>query len=361
MLVVIEKDIVQKIHRISGKLRVMSIHLRIGCFFLCLIVDRAHGGNNSKTLAFRCNSSQKWKVLKLQGKEIEDACMKSDYYPRYPPKDKVNTQVLMLVDDIKVVNVDELSKTMTIDLKADSIWEDDRIIVNYNENKTYIDLEPLTKESMSELWTPYDYAPVMIQNMKKLRYIFDPITMHLGLSRSDFLMQWYGIDNIYPTNISLTWLSIAWRLTVSCPLDFSKFPFDKHTCPLRITFDNMNIIWQRLNDSTFMKNAAQQHSDGFSIKAILVPPKIIKDPFIENYYVTTLGFDIAITRLTSKYIFQYYIPCCAIVTTASFSFIIPFSAIPGRVALLVTQFLTLTNIFINLMVSIRKFYHIELI
>ena len=345
----------------------MLFKLRRGCFFLCLIVGMARGGNNStsvdsqQVITFRCNTSLKWKILKLKGKEIKDACMKSDYYPRDPPGDKGNDQVLMLVDDVKIVNVDELSKTMTIDLKADSIWEDDRIMVNYNANKSYIDLEPLTKESMSELWTPYDYAPIMIHDMKKLSYIFDPITMHIGLCRSDFLMQWYGISNIYPTNISLTWLSIAWRLTLSCPFDFSNFPFDIHTCPLRITFDNMNIIWQRLNDSTFMKNTAQQHSDSFSIKTILAPSEIIKDPFIEHHYQTTLGFDIAITRLTSKYIFQYYIPCCAIVTTASFSFIIPFSAIPGIVALLVTQFLTLTNIFINLVVSIRKFFHFELI
>ena len=44
-------------------------------------------------------------------------------------------------------------------------------------------------------------------------------------------------------------------------------------------------------------------------------------------------------------------PCIAIVIATSFSFIIPLSAIPGRVALIVTQFLTLTNIFINQMVS----------
>ena len=40
----------------------------------------------------------------------------------------------------------------------------------------------------------------------------------------------------------------------------------------------------------------------------------------------------------------------AIVVVAQISFIIPMSAIPGRVALVVTQFLTLTNIFIHEMV-----------
>ena len=121
-------------------------------------------------------------------------------------------------------------------------------------------------------------------------------------------------------------------------------------------FWDMNIVWQRDNDSAFIKNVAQQHSAAFNIKTVLVAPKMIKDPVLEHHHQTSLGFDIVIKRRPSKYIFQYFLPSCAIVGASSFSFIIPLSAIPGRVALLVTQFLTLTNIFINSMVIIRGFY-----
>ena len=115
-------------------------------------------------------------------------------------------------------------------------------------------------------------------------------------------------------------------------------------------------VWQLHNNSEPFNGPVQQHSDGFGIKMTLVPPDKISAT--DNHYQTSIGLDIAIKRLTSKYIFQYYLPCCAIVVTASFSFLIPFSAIPGRVALLVTQFLTLTSIFINVLVRIKTFLHV---
>ena len=56
-------------------------------------------------------------------------------------------------------------------------------------------------------------------------------------------------------------------------------------------------------------------------------------------------------RVLSPFLFKYYLPCMAIVVVSQISFVIPPNAIPGRVALIVTQFLTLTNIFIYQMVS----------
>ena len=69
-----------------------------------------------------------------------------------------------------------------------------------------------------------------------------------------------------------------------------------------------------------------------------------------------VGMEITMQRLTTSFFLKYYIPCVAIVLVSEIGFIIPLTAIPGRVALLVTQFLTLTNIFINSMVMIRGFY-----
>ena len=51
----------------------------------------------------------------------------------------------------------------------------------------------------------------------------------------------------------------------------------------------------------------------------------------------------------------------AIVVVSIMGFIIPASAIPGRVALLVTQFLTLINLFIYQMVSYPSIKHVLLL
>ena len=89
------------------------------------------------------------------------------------------------------------------------------------------------------------------------------------------------------------------------------------------------------------------------------------DPYVVSGYTVTnvtwinprkdmgmgIGFDVTLKRNVMPYVMQYYVPCCAIVLVSQISFIIPLSAIPGRVALLVTQFLTLTNIFIHQQVN----------
>ena len=53
------------------------------------------------------------------------------------------------------------------------------------------------------------------------------------------------------------------------------------------------------------------------------------------------------SRRLQPFIMECYLPCIAIVIVSHISFILPLDAIPGRVALLVTQFLTLTNICIH--------------
>ena len=72
----------------------------------------------------------------------------------------------------------------------------------------------------------------------------------------------------------------------------------------------------------------------------------------------TFGFNITLERMIQPYIYQYYLPCISIVVVSQISFVIPLSAIPGRVGLVVTQFLTLTNLFIHQMVN-RKLLYID--
>ena len=95
----------------------------------------------------------------------------------------------------------------------------------------------------------------------------------------------------------------------------------------------------------------QGDTDGFRIKfKQMDPPNTTHSEYL---YFTDVKVDIYLERQVRKYIYQYYIPCYTIVMASSFSFIIRFSAVPARVALVVTMFLTLTNIFINQMVSIN--------
>ena len=60
-----------------------------------------------------------------------------------------------------------------------------------------------------------------------------------------------------------------------------------------------------------------------------------------------IGLKIQMDRIIAPFVYEYYLPCVAIVLVSGISFVIPLTAIPGRVALLVTVFLTLTNLFIH--------------
>ena len=142
---------------------------------------------------------------------------------------------------------------------------------------------------------------------------------------------------------------------MSCPFDFSRFPFDRHRCPLEMVlyFDwNLTIHNER-------KHRTSYGADGFEIKTHNIGPY---SDYISSLSLplTIFGIDVHAKRNISKYIFTYYLPSITIVLASSVSFIIPLSAIPGRVALVVTLFLTLINIFIHQMVNISSFsLHIE--
>ncbi len=57
------------------------------------------------------------------------------------------------------------------------------------------------------------------------------------------------------------------------------------------------------------------------------------------------GFQIRLVRKTMQYLVQVYLPSCMFVVVSWVSFLIKPEVVPGRMALLVTLFLVLINIF----------------
>ena len=82
---------------------------------------------------------------------------------------------------------------------------------------------------------------------------------------------------------------------------------------------------------------------------ICLAKELLEDETKNGYFdnLKEVGFNLTMKRVQQPYLLKYYLPCIAIVTVTQISFYIPPDAIPGRVALLVTQFLTLTNLFIS--------------
>ena len=66
------------------------------------------------------------------------------------------------------------------------------------------------------------------------------------------------------------------------------------------------------------------------------------------------GFEMVLERHLSHYLITYYLPSGLFVVVSWISFMVPPDIIPGRMALLVTLFLVLVNIFNNITTNTPK-------
>ena len=72
------------------------------------------------------------------------------------------------------------------------------------------------------------------------------------------------------------------------------------------------------------------------------------------FSISLAGFEMILTRHVSHYIITYYLPSGLFVVVSWISFLVPPDVIPGRMALLVTLFLVLVNIFNNVTTNTPK-------
>ena len=293
--------------------------------------------------------------MKFSHSSVKLACKTKDYNMNDAPDEIALNPVLVDIEDNTIVDINEQKKTITVDIRMSFAWHDERINVFFSDEAGIIWLPPATTEEKPIIWNPF--IQLEIENLKKRIYVQDPIILKMGLMDSktaNDISKHHSQKTFFHDLTSVVWAEIDWRVTVSCPFDFSSFPFDRNTCPLEIVlyFDwNLTIH----NDQ---KHRTSYDADGFEIKTHEVGPRSdYKDHLALP--LTIFGLDVHIKRDVSKYIFTYYLPSITIVLASSVSFIIPLSATPGRVALVVTLFLTLTNIFIHQMVSIISFFGIK--
>ena len=130
----------------------------------------------------------------------------------------------------------------------------------------------------------------------------------------------------------------AWKATIRCVFDFSSYPFDTQRCKF-IQFGNegMELTCKPAGNRMEWKQK--------------IGGRYVEIADVGKHNNDSIGFDIILERAVEPYLYRYYIPSMAIVFVSQISFIIPLNAIPGRVALVATQFLTLVNIFIHQIVS----------
>ena len=151
--------------------------------------------------------------------------------------------------------------------------------------------------------------------------------------------------DVYSSNATLFRADSYWIVKIFCEFDFTNYPFDHQYCALRMT--NSHLIVNVYEKTSFgWKEKKQQEFGGYYLKQDVF--RHVRNGSFGQF--CAFGVKNKLTRQIGPYIYQYYLPSNVIVVTSFFSIIVPLSAIPGRVALTVTQMLTLMSIFIHQMV-----------
>ena len=227
----------------------------------------------------------------------------------------------------KLLKVNERDNSFDIDVKESHMWADNRIKMSMKENNSYLKLAP-------DVNLPAILMPISdTVNLKKLTMNTDPFKF----TELRFLH-----DQQISTTSTVINITIDYTVTLYCDFKFRRFPFDTQKCKYHMRSLDPDEFQMFLYDPTYQTLYSTKHykAHGFDVTISF------------HNESNEIEFDIELTRIVLPYILQYYLPCCCIVMVSFISFIVPLSALPGRVGLMVTQFLTLTNIFIHQMVSI---------
>ena len=242
---------------------------------------------------------------------VTNVCLMPYYRSNQAPFEHLHTKTQVNIDlyEVAVLEINEKKKKLTVKISQHLAWVEPRIRANFSGVEN--DIIKLSSDNFFQIWQPdVDlYSPNLIgwESLYAPRLYKDIVVYN-------------GPDNI--TKLS-AWKD--WKASMYCAFNFSSFPFDTHVCEFLQLADRISIS----HVGTFVDEAAPDPPNGSD----------------------HIGFNMKLKRIRSPYIYKYYLPCAAIVLVSQISFTIPISSIPGRVSLVVTQFLTLTNIFIYQMVS----------
>ena len=301
---------------------------------LSLIVNVVNSKNTSKPMT-NCDTNDKPSITRRWWLETDGS-----YNPTGTPDGTTSLYITFLIT--KVIKISEIDNEIQLYIKGQATWEDDRIKTNFSSfditnGRLTLPWETIMKH---KIWIPFAFTRDLI----KISSIFDGGNAATTVTSLELLTQ-----NPFHNNVSIVRAIFQAQYTVACRFNYENYPIDTQNCPIRLFTEPS----QRLNLSLYDPDGSQ-HKDkinlehlGFDIATSYVE---IQSRNTDDMPSNEIGFDIEFKRIYRTYIYQYYLPCIAIVCVSSLNFVIPMSAIPGRISLLVTNFLTLTIIYINQMV-----------
>lgn len=236
---------------------------------------------------------------------------------------------------LEINNIREVSNKkmrITLDFYLELFWIDDRIKTSLSLDEVSV----LNNNLIDKIWKP----DLWIQNLCdfKLHSVLEPTG---GLFIRPYFVKSCNPDDCKQNKTepsTLITYNMEAEATIYCNFKFMNYPMDTQHCNFVMdgSYPYRDIIVLRFEAGHFGYTNKNSNIDEFDIEI----------SFDDKTNQTGMHSRITMKRHILPFIIKYYLPCIAIITVSLINFLISIYSIPARVALLVTQFLTLTNILI---------------
>lgn len=251
-------------------------------------------------------------------------CFPPDYNKDLIPPQNESLQVNVETFIFEISKIDDISLTMTFELYLDLTWRETRIIIN--------DTHPAWGASDAVMgstnFIPHMWLPD-IQIYKCKQFLLRQIVTDVA-----------GLIIFKNKNVLYT---VSTEVIIVCPMNFAAYPLDHQICKFRVgsyIHDNTQIYFT----GKWAHDIENQRAQQYVLKALDLD---YNDTFIEHAdrIFSQTGFQVEMVRRRTPVLLQVYLTTGLFIIVSWISFIVPPEVVPGRMALLVTLFLVLVNIF----------------
>ncbi|TRY78448.1 hypothetical protein TCAL_14393 [Tigriopus californicus] len=263
-------------------------------------------------------------VVEITQKCVSGFCLPLEYQKLETPfSDTFNTvKVTVEIMDVLQVNDKEFSVTLTMYFSVQ--WEEPRITTNNTVGEG--EWTPIDLQFLNNLWVPN----IFIYDLR-------------SFSAMSVLKKLAGVWIVEGKAI---YYNQASSVTFLCPMRFDLYPLDSHVCKFRVGSTNLDMTRMRFapTELTYDETTRNTILDyAVTMGRLHEDDRILPYGELGNYSIT--GIEITFTRHKLKYLIVYYLPSGLFVVVSWASFLIPPEVVPGRMAMLITLFLVLINIF----------------
>lgn len=251
-------------------------------------------------------------------------CLGGDYDKMALPYKDKPVQVHTTFELRDVINIDDDKFTITFSMYFGVRWREPRLR-NY-DNTTIPSWLAIDLDFINNLWLPN----VFIYDLKEFKTIY---VLH-------------KLAALFVVKEGEIFYQQSTHVTFLCAMRFEDYPLDSHVCKFRVGSSSHNDQTMKFSTESIEYDPTSQNT--IQDYKIEVTPLEDNDTMLlygamGNYSIG--GFQFKFKRHMGKYVWNYHFPSGLFVVVSWVSFLISPSVVPGRMGLLVTLFLVLTNMF----------------